>query len=151
MEPTSRAQEHVYLWTAVEATVKTINKHGSFEDAPSGSSDDLKDIAIRLRNLIIEIYPDVVAVPWPKQGIAGYGVGPKKMSEHFCYIGVYQDHVNLGFYHGADLPDPARLLEGTGKKLRHVKIRDAEQVEQLSIRGLIEASVTERRKALGTA
>jgi hypothetical protein len=145
------AHERVRPPTAVEETVKTIHKHGSFGDVLSGSSEDLKEIATLLRHLIIEIYPDVVEVPWPRQGIAGYGVGPKKMSEHFCYIGMYQDHVNLGFYHGADLPDPARLLEGTGKKLRHVKIRDIGQVERPSIRELIEASLVERKKALGTA
>ena len=129
--------------------MKTIDKHGSFEEVVSGSSEELKDPATRLRKLIAGIYPDAVEVPWPKQGIVGYGVGPKKMSEHFCYVGVYQDHVNLGFYHGADLPDPAGLLEGTGKKLRHVKLREAELVERPAIRQLIEAALKERQKALG--
>jgi len=43
--------------------------------------------------------------------------------EPFCYVVGYAKHVNLGFCDGASLPDPEGLLEGTGKAMRHVKIR----------------------------
>ena len=77
--------------------MKTINTHGTFEDAIGDSSSEVQSIARRLRELIIKIYPGVVEVPWPKQRLVGYGVGPKKMSEHFCYIGAQSTRVNLGF------------------------------------------------------
>src|SRR5688572_2624511 len=41
----------------------------------------------------------------------------------FAYVGAFKAHVNVGFFHGARLPDPAGLLQGTGKRMRHVKIR----------------------------
>src|SRR5579864_5796327 len=41
----------------------------------------------------------------------------------FGYVNVFSSHVNVGFFHGAELPDPARLLQGTGKFMRHVKLR----------------------------
>jgi hypothetical protein len=41
----------------------------------------------------------------------------------FGYVNVFTSHVNVGFFHGAALPDPARLLQGTGKYMRHVKLR----------------------------
>lgn len=94
-------------------------------------------------------YADVVEVPWPKQRIVGYGVGPKKMSERFCYIGAHSDHVNLGFYYGAQLPDPEGLLEGTGKKLRHIKVRDVEEVDGPAIRHMLQLSLEERKESLG--
>jgi hypothetical protein len=100
--------------------------------------------------LIVDVYPDVVEVPWPKQRIVGYGVGPKKMSEHFCYIGAHRAHVNLGFYYGAELPDPEGLMEGTGKKLRHIKVRDAEGIDRSSLRHYIQLALDERKEALGT-
>ena len=128
--------------------MKTVDTHGPFDDAIVGSSDNVEMIARQLREIIIEIYPDVVEVPWPKQKIIGYGVGPKKMSEHFCYIGAHSEHVNLGFYYGADLPDPKGLLEGTGKKLRHIKVRDADQVAKPALREMIESSLEERKSAL---
>jgi virginiamycin B lyase len=58
--------------------MKTINTHGSFEEAVSNSSEAVRQIAVKLRILIAELYPQVVEVPWPKQRIIGYGVGPKK-------------------------------------------------------------------------
>ena len=41
----------------------------------------------------------------------------------FGYVNVFRSHVNVGFFHGAALPDPARLLQGAGKFMRHVKLR----------------------------
>ena len=87
-----------------------------------------EDIALRLQHEIADIYPGVVEIVWKKQNIASYGVGPKKMSEHFCYIGFYKNQINLGFYKGATLPDPKNLLEGSGKKLRHIKIFDITEI-----------------------
>jgi len=49
-----------------------------------------------LRDLIIHVHPDVVGVPWPKQGIAGYGVGPKKMSEQFGFLSLTAGLLVLG-------------------------------------------------------
>ncbi len=129
--------------------MKTIETHGTFEEVIDDSNPEVQAIARHLRQLIIEIFPEVIEVPWPKQGIAGYGVGPKKMSEHFCYIGTQSNRVNLGFFYGADLTDQEGLLEGTGKKLRHVKVKSMEQAEQASIRELIELSIQERVSALG--
>lgn len=128
--------------------MKTVDTHGSCDEALSGSSSQVEEIARRLKDLIIDVYPDVVEVPWPKQRIIGYGVGPKKMSEHFCYIGVHREHVNLGFYFGADLPDPKGLLEGTGKKLRHIKVREVEEIVQPALHALLQTSLDERKKAL---
>lgn len=129
--------------------MKSVETHGSFEETIAKSDPRLQEIARRLRQLIEEVYPQAVEVPWPRQGITGYGVGPKKMSEHFCYIALYRDSVNLGFYYGADLPDPEGLLEGTGKKLRHVKLREADDAGRPALRGLVQAALEERREALG--
>ena len=128
--------------------MKTVDTHGTFEQVLNGSSSQVREIAERLRALIVEVYPEVVEVPWPKQKIAGYGVGPKKMSEHFCYIGAFKAHVNLGFYYGAVLPDPEGLMEGTGKNLRHIKITSVEAADQPAVRDLLEAALEERRESL---
>jgi hypothetical protein len=41
----------------------------------------------------------------------------------FGYVNVFTSHVNVGFFQGAALPDPARLLQGNGKFMRHVKLK----------------------------
>lgn len=105
---------------------------------------DVQDLAVRARSLIIDVYPDVVEVPWPRQNVVGYGVGPKKTSEHFCYIAFHNDHVNLGFNQGAELPDPAGLLAGPGKTMRHTKIAEPRDLEELALRKLLEAAAAHR-------
>ena len=55
----------------------------------------------------------------------------------FAYVNVFTSHVNLGFFHGAALPDPARLLQGAGKSMRHVKLRPVTVTDAASLRKLI--------------
>ena len=54
--------------------------------------------------------------------------------------------MNLGFYHGAMLPDPDGLLDGTGKRLRHVKIRDVATAKSPAVARLLRAAIADRRK-----
>ena len=82
----------------------------------------------------------------PGDRAATYGVGPRKMIDGYVYIRPHGRWVNLGFYRGVDLADPEALLEGTGAKLRHVKVRSLEDVDRAAVRALIEGSVAERRK-----
>ena len=58
----------------------------------------------------------------------------------FGYVNVFTAHVNIGFFHGASLPDPARLLQGTGKFMRHVKLKPGIQVREEALHSLIEAA-----------
>jgi hypothetical protein len=58
----------------------------------------------------------------------------------FGYVNVFTAHVNVGFFQGAGLRDPAGLLQGAGKRMRHVKLRARVDVDAAAIRGLIEAA-----------
>jgi hypothetical protein len=58
----------------------------------------------------------------------------------FAYVNVYRAHVGLGFFQGANLPDPARLLEGAGVRMRHVKLRLHQPVNEAALGGLIAAA-----------
>ena len=58
----------------------------------------------------------------------------------FGYVNVFTAHVNVGFFHGAALPDPARLLQGVGKFMRHVRLRPGEATNATALTGLIEAA-----------
>lgn len=128
--------------------MQSDHRLGTFEEVIASSDENVRAIAIELRRLIDELDPDSVEVPRPGDRAASYGVGPKKMSESYAYIMPLKGYVNLGFYHGTSLADPHKLLEGTGKALRHVKIRDLTTVSRPEIRELIETSIRERREAL---
>ena len=128
--------------------MKTIDTLGTFKDALARSNPKTKKIANALRKLISEVYPKVVEVPWPRLQVIGYGIGPKKSTEHFCYIAPYGEHVNLGFNYGLSLLDPDQLLEGAGKKFRHVKIQTIEDVKRSPLKKLLQAAINEREHAL---
>ena len=69
----------------------------------------------------------------------------------FGYVNVFSSHVNVGFFHGAALDDPAGLLEGAGKRMRHVKVRWAQQVNAPALSELIGAAYRDIRLRLGSA
>jgi hypothetical protein len=58
----------------------------------------------------------------------------------FAYVNVFRAHVSVGFYQGAALPDPQRLLEGSGKLMRHVKLRPGVDMDQTALDALIQAA-----------
>jgi len=58
----------------------------------------------------------------------------------FGYVNVFTSHMNVGFFHGAALPDPARLLQGNGKFMRHVKLTAGAATDDVALRQLIEAA-----------
>jgi hypothetical protein len=66
----------------------------------------------------------------------------------FAYVNVFTSHVNVGFFHGAALPDPARLLQGTGRFMRHVKLRPEAPTPAGSLSTLIEAAYSDIKDRL---
>ena len=66
----------------------------------------------------------------------------------FGYVNAFRDHVNVGFFFGALLKDPARLLEGTGKRGRHVKLRPGDEVDAAALAKLVEAAYADIRTRL---
>jgi hypothetical protein len=126
-------------------TVAANETHGTFTQFIEGVDPSLRPVCLALREAIAEADPAFVEVVWRRQRIASYGVGPKKMSEHYAYIGAQKSHVNLGFYRGTSLSDPGKMLEGTGKGLRHVKIRSISMATSAPVRKLLREAVAERR------
>ena len=129
--------------------MKTSTRLGTFDDVVNGFSKDVSEICRALRALITELHPDCVEVPRPGEPSASYGYGEKKMSEAYAYIMPQKNHANLGFYHGANIESEYPFLEGTGKKLRHIKLNDLEMVNSAEIRNVLLAAMKERRHALG--
>ena len=66
----------------------------------------------------------------------------------FAYVNAFRAHVNVGFFRGAELADPEGLLEGTGRLMRHVKLRPAEAVDATALRGLIRTAYADIKRRL---
>ena len=105
---------------------------------------EVQAIAEGLRDEILRQFPGCVMTARPGDGAVTFGSGPRKMLDGCLYLAPQRGRVNLGFYHGASLADPAGLLEGTGKALRHVKVTGPEPSPALV--ALIGAAL-ERHKA----
>jgi hypothetical protein len=61
----------------------------------------------------------------------------------FAYVNVFTSHANVGFFQGSRLPDPARLLQGTGKFMRHVKLKPETAIDPAALRALIERAYSD--------
>ena len=66
----------------------------------------------------------------------------------FAYVNAFTAHVNVGFFRGAELEDPSQLLEGTGKYMRHVKLRPEAEVDATALTKLIKTAYTDMKKRL---
>ena len=66
----------------------------------------------------------------------------------FGYVAVFRAHANVGFFRGAELPDPRRLLQGTGKRMRHVKIRPGLDLDSAALEALIDAAYADMKSRL---
>ena len=69
----------------------------------------------------------------------------------FGYVNAFSEHVNVGFFFGAVLDDPAGLLEGTGRRMRHVKLRPRQQVDGAALSVLIATAYRDMRLRLGSS
>ena len=120
---------------------------GSFGELLAGVEPGLAAIARRLRTIIRAVDASTVETVRLGDNAATYGVGPKKMTDGYAYIMPMRGYINLGFYQGAVLADPETLLEGTGKGLRHVKIRSLAEANRRAVRALVAMALARRRGA----
>ncbi|MCV2395317.1 DUF1801 domain-containing protein [Actinotalea sp. M2MS4P-6] len=108
------------------------------------SPEPVARLALLARGLVFDVLPQTVEVVWPRQGVAGYGTGPKKMTEQFVWLAPHSKHLVFGFYYGAELPAPEGLLEGMGRLMRHVKIRAAADLANPELRQLVARATVHR-------
>ena len=66
----------------------------------------------------------------------------------FGYVNAFTAHVNVGFFRGAELDDPAGLLEGTGRFMRHVKLKPGHDIDDAALAGLIDAAYADMGRRL---
>ena len=66
----------------------------------------------------------------------------------FAYVNAFKAHVNVGFFRGAELSDPNGLLEGSGKFMRHVKLRTEGDVDTTALSKLIDTAYTDMKRRL---
>jgi len=82
---------------------------------------------------------------WPRQRIAGVGVGPAKLTQHYGYLAVPAAHVDPGVHHGPALPDPTGRSHGACEPRRHVKVGDVGPAASPALIALLRHATADRR------
>lgn len=96
--------------------------------------EPLREIMTALRAIVRETAPDLEEKPkWSWPTFVG--------RSNVAYIAPMNGYVNLGFFRGAELPDPVGIVEGTGKGLRHVKVRSLEDMPRAALEDLVRAAI----------
>jgi hypothetical protein len=110
----------------------------------SSYSPQVRELALAARALILRVFPDALEQVDAPSKIIAYGTG-LKYADLVCAVAPFTFHVNLMFGQGAVLTDPVGLLQGSGKRARHVKINRLEDLEQPAMRELLEEAVRRKR------
>jgi hypothetical protein len=86
-------------------------------------------------------------VPGTRETVNSWGVPTFEEKNPFCFYMVGKKHVTFGFHFGTSLDDPEGLLQGTGKNLRHVKLRSTEDLDKKGLREMVVAAARMEGKA----
>jgi hypothetical protein len=103
------------------------------------NTPEAQDLALQLRKLIFQLLPKAQEKIYTGWGVADIYRG-EPAGRGFMSIGPQKKYVNLYFMDGVDLPDPAGLLEGSGKRMKHVKIKTAKDLEGPALKQLIKSA-----------
>jgi len=99
-------------------------------------------LTLALREVILDEAPEAVESISRGYAVAiGFSFTGKPLKDGFCHIAAYRTHVNLGFNRGAQMADPSRVLQGTGKAIRHVTIHDENDLERPFLRRYLQAAI----------
>ena len=115
-----------------------------FDQHLDASAPAVADVARALRLTVLEGFPGAVETFDRSDGLLAFGTG-RSMRDFCCAIIPHKAHVNLQLADGVDLPNPDGRIEGTGKRIRHVKIRSVEDARASWVRATIAAQVAHRR------
>jgi hypothetical protein len=125
----------------IEEAMKAIADGRKWIDAYLEAKDtELGEVAQGLRRLVKKLVPGIT------ESVNAWKIPTFESNGPMCFFMVGKNHVTFGFLRGTSLSDPAKLLEGTGKNLRHVKLRTTEDVRKPALKKLIQAAARLNKK-----
>ena len=123
----------------------SMTENKSIDHFLSNYNEQVFTNALKLREVILSILPDVIEQLDLSAKMIAYCYG-QKYSELICVIIPSKKGLKLGFNRGTELPDPEKLLEGTGKISRYVVIKSEEQIKSKAIKNLLKEGLKAYKK-----
>lgn len=100
------------------------------------------ELALAVRALVLEQAPSAIEMIYDAYSAVALGYSfTGRLKDGFCHVAVYSGHVNLGFNHGASLPDPRGVLDGSGKQVRHIPVRNRDDLKKPWLRRYVRAAI----------
>lgn len=115
--------------------------HPDFQDLLDLKNQEVIDLFKDLRQYILELYPDSNELLYHTHALTAVFSISGKLSDAFCMLPIYTNHLNLGFNKGTMLKDPHKLLTGTGNLIRHIDVKKPADYRNPEVTALIKEAI----------
>jgi hypothetical protein len=115
--------------------------HSDFQFFLDLKDQELIELFTNLREYILELYPDCNELIYHTHALTAVFSISDKLSDAFCMLPIYTNHLNLGFNKGTLLKDPNKLLTGTGNLIRHMDIKKISDYKNPKVKALIKEAI----------
>ena len=121
--------------------IKSRPIHPDFQLLLGFKEQDVIDLFCDLREYILELYPDSNELLYHTHALTAVFSISDKLSDAFCMLPIYTNHLNLGFNKGTLLKDPNKLLTGTGNLIRHIDVKKPSDYRNPKVKTLIQEAI----------
>ena len=115
--------------------------HPDFQFLLDFKDQEVIDLFKDLREYILELYPDCNELIYHTHALTAVFSISDKLSDAFCMLPIYTNHLNLGFNKGTLLKDPNKLLTGTGSLIRHIDVKKTSDYRNPNVKALIQEAI----------
>lgn len=115
--------------------------HPDFQLHLQLKEQELVDLFSDIRQYILELYPESNELLYHTHALTAVFSISEKLSDAFCMLPIYIDHLNLGFNKGTLLKDPDKLLTGTGNLIRHIDIKKKGDYKNSKVKALLQEAI----------
>jgi len=115
--------------------------HPDFQYLLDFKEQEVIDLFSDLRQYILELYPDSNELLYHTHALTAVFSISEKLSDAFCMLPIYTNHLNLGFNKGTLLKDPNKLLTGTGNLIRHIDVKKPSDYRNPKVKTLIKEAI----------
>ena len=115
--------------------------HPDFQFLLNYKDQEVIELFSDLRQYILDLYPDSNELIYHTHALTAVFSISEKLSDAFCMLPIYTNHLNLGFNKGTLLKDPNKLLTGTGNLIRHIDVKKTSDYRNPKVKALINAAI----------
>jgi len=115
--------------------------HPDFQFLLDFKDQEVIDLFKDLREYLLELHPDSNELVYHTHALTAVFSISDKLSDAFCMLPIYTNHLNLGFNKGTLLKDPNKLLTGTGNLIRHIDVKKTSDYRNPKVKALIQEAI----------